>query len=371
MGFLKIKSMRILFISHLSSVASTGPNYSVPGRIEGQSLIDDVFWINLTDVVREEWAAKSYFHNASEFDKFNLSNIEKAFPNIDIVVFEGFYNRQQVKLSYELRKRKIPYIIVPRSSLTRQALHNNSWLKKKVAHLLFFNSYCRHALAIQYLTKREFEDSGEKWCKNHLVIPNGFNMPRLFRTGFCRNGIKAVFVGRLDVYQKGLDVLLKACKLTMDQLRKNDFKLILYGPKIIDYEWVKQKIGAYGIGDFVKLGGEILGSEKEQALLDSDLFVLTSRFEGHPMGLIEALAYGLPVLVSPGSNMADEVKKFDAGWVCETDSENISRRLVNILKSKDSFALKGQNARELASHYDWKQLAIIFHREINQLLNKE
>ena len=69
--------MRIVFISHLSPVASTGPNYSVPGRIEGQSYIDDVYWINITKVIRDEWAAKSYFHSSSEFDKFTLSNIEK------------------------------------------------------------------------------------------------------------------------------------------------------------------------------------------------------------------------------------------------------------------------------------------------------
>ena len=139
--------MRILFVSHLYPSASTGPNYSVPSRIEVQSYIDDVFWINLSDVVRDEWAAKSYFHSSSEFDKFTLSNIEKVFPNIDLVVFESFYNLQQVKLSHELRKHNIPYIIVPRCSLTYQALHNHSWLKKTLS------SWLKEKIKV-YLTKR-------------------------------------------------------------------------------------------------------------------------------------------------------------------------------------------------------------------------
>lgn len=360
--------MRIVFVSHLAKSASTGPNYSVPGSIEGQSNIDEVCWINLTSVVRDEWTNKPYFHSSSEFDKFTLPNIEKVFPNIDLVVFEGFYNRQEVKLSHELRKRNIPYIIVPRSSLTKQALHNSSWLKKKIAHWLIFNRYCHQALAIQFLTKREFEDSGSNWCKNNLVIPNGFNLPKLSKTDFFKNGIQAVFVGRLDIYQKGIDVLLEACRSIKDNLKSVGFVLTIYGPLKGDSDRIKSFIETFGISDFVRLGGEILGIEKERALLDADMFVLTSRFEGHPMGLIEALAYGLPVLVSPGSNMAVEISKENAGWVCETNANSIEKSLLQIIQCKQSFCQKGVNARKLAARYDWKLLAKQFHDEITKLI---
>ena len=360
--------MRIVFISHLSPVASTGPNYSVPGRIGGQSLIDDVYWVNLTDVVREEWIEKPYFHNLSEIGELRLEIIEQRFPNIDIVVFEGFYNMSHVKFSKELRKRKIPYIIVPRSSLTKQALHNKSWLKKKIAHWLFFNSYCHHALAIQFLTKRELEDSGSHWCKTNLVIPNGFDIPKISKRVFFKKGIQAVFVGRIDAYQKGLDVLLKACYSVQDQLRANHFSLTLYGPeKVSDYERIKSEIASCKIGDIVKMGGEVLGKEKEKALLDADLFVLTSRFEGHPMGLLEALAYGLPVIVSPGSNMAEEVAGTDSGWVCETAPNSIKHCLLQVLRSREDFTKKGENARRLASKYDWRLIAKKFHDEIEKV----
>lgn len=359
--------MRIVFISHLSPVASTGPNYSVPGRIEGQSYYDSVYWINLTRVVRDEWKSKPYFHQSTELGLFTLTNIEKQFPNIDLVVFEGFYNMEQVRLSKELRKRHIPYIIVPRSSLTRQALHNHSWLKKKIAHWFYFNSYCRHALAIQFLTKRELEDSGTKWCKHNIIIPNGINIPTASKKEFGKKEIHAVFVGRIDIYQKGIDVLLDACGRIKEEIRKGSFLLTIYGPKIIDYERVNSQIESLGIEDFVRLGGEILGAEKEQVLLDADLFVLTSRFEGHPMGLIEALAYGLPVLVSPGSNMADEITRENAGWVCETNADSIEKSLLHIFQERDKFWEKGNNARQLAARYDWRLLAKQFHDEIEKI----
>ena len=50
--------------------------------------------------------------------------------------------------------------------------------------------------------------------------------------------------------------------------------------------------------------GAVFGKVKEKVLLDNDFFILTSRLEGHPMALIEALSYGLPCLVTQGSRLS-------------------------------------------------------------------
>ena len=50
------------------------------------------------------------------------------------------------------------------------------------------------------------------------------------------------------------------------------------------------------MGEVVKLNREIDEEEKRQILLDTDVFIQTSRFEGMPMGILEALSYGLPCL---------------------------------------------------------------------------
>ena len=71
-----------------------------------------------------------------------------------------------------------------------------------------------------------------------------------------------------------------------------------------------------GIETVATIVDEIAGKAKEELLLNTDLFIMTSRLEGHPMGLIEALAYGVPCLVSRGTNMYDEVLSSNAGWVC-------------------------------------------------------
>ena len=95
---------------------------------------------------------------------------------------------------------------------------------------------------------------------------------------------------------------------------------------------------------------------------------MTSRFEGHPMGLIEALSYGLPVLVSRGTNMMDEVQEADAGWICENNVDDIVKCLSRLIKEKNFFAKKSQNARFLAAKYNWNLLAKDFHQKISNII---
>ena len=61
--------------------------------------------------------------------------------------------------------------------------------------------------------------------------------------------------------------------------------------------------------------------------MNSDMFILTSRHEGFPMSILEALSYGLPVLITKGTNMTDLVHKASAGWTCETDPIEIAKTL--------------------------------------------
>ena len=113
----------------------------------------------------------------------------------------------------------------------------------------------------------------------------------------------------------------------------------------------------------------ITGDEKEKIILQSDVFVLTSRFEGHPMGLIEALAYGLPVLVTRGSNMFDEVCGSHSGWVSETSIEGIKRSLQQMIADKNKYSDFSKNALLLSSGYDWDKLAEKFHNYLQEALD--
>jgi len=220
------------------------------------------------------------------------------------------------------------------------------------------------------LTKQEAEDSTGRFHTPYIIIPNGFDTPKETKQKFSSNRFNAVFIGRLEIFQKGLDLLLDAVCSIKSELQNNNFHLDIYGPRRYDHEKIGELIKSKEISSLVTLHDEIGGSEKEKVLLDSDLFVMTSRFEGHPMGLVEALAYGIPCFVTPGSNMHDEVHDNDAGWTCGEDVISISNGLLSAIKERNSLAEKSKNALQLSNKYKWSVIAEDFHRSIIELLKK-
>lgn len=352
----------------MPAMAEAGPSWSVPAGVKAQSEIDNVLWINTRDETLSHWREIECFHVLTEYGSLSLKNLPQPFNKPDVVVFEGMYDSfNEITFSRTLRKLKIPYVIIPRGSLTYLAMHNGSKIKKALAHKFFYDKYINGALAIQYLTNREYEDSKYRFNGNHFIIPNGIYPSSRIKDKFSDKGIHAVFIGRFDAFHKGLDLLIDACREKKDYLLDKGFQLSLYGTETSDWHRIKEDVSKWGSG-FIHLNGAVIGKEKEAVLLSSDIFVMTSRFEGHPMGLVEALAYGLPCLVSDGTNMADFVDDYNAGWTCKAEVNSIVDALCTIMEEKGYLRKKGENALKLSLQYNWSKLAKDFHSQIEKLL---
>lgn len=364
--------MNILYITYLYGRKWTGPNYSVPSQIKAQSNYDNVFFYNLNNLYKNEGDNSIKCHNIEQYPKRKIKFLPKPFDNPDIVVFQGVYFYEYFKLARECIKRNIPYIIIPRSSLTELA-QKSKILKKRIANILIFNYFVKNALAIQYLTDQEFKDSGIKWNSNHLIIPNGIDpcINNKNEKTNTSNQITGVYIGRLDIYQKGIDLLLEACSELKEELIQNNIQIRIYGP---DRENRRAKIleiiNNYELNKLVLLQDGVYEKEKEEVLSKSDFFILTSRFEGHPMGLIEALSYGLPCFVTEGTNMGKEIKENDAGWVAENNKDSILRALMKLIEKKDEIYLKVNNALELSKKYNWDNIAKLSHEKYRELIKK-
>ena len=338
-----------------------GPTYSVPEQIYAQSSVDNVFWFNLNHQVKKEWLRKDdVFHNLDDYLP-SLDSIPFPFNEPDIVIIEGFYDYFLSSIVKEVQKKKIPYFIIPRGEMNDGA-QKSKWLKKQLANFVWFNRMVAKSAAIIYLSENE-RDCSTRWKnKKNFIIPNGINYTKCEKKFDLKDEIKAVFIGRLDIYHKGIDSLLTAIASIAQQLRAAGFVLRMYGPEWNkSYGWISKTIKDNQIGDIVLLQDAVYGNEKIDILKKSDLFVLTSRFEGLSMGLLEAMSLGLPCLVTPGTNMLDAVQKHDAGWCSECNWMAISQALLSIINEKNKFELKSQNASFLASKYSWNSIAQLSH----------
>ena len=164
-----------------------------------------------------------------------------------------------------------------------------------------------------------------------------------------------MYIGRLDVYHKGLDLLIEAVKKEASFLKKNNCAFYLYGPDIKGrYDQVQKLIEDAGVEDLVILNHEVSGEEKERILLDADVFIQTSRFEGMPMGILESLSYGLPCLVTEGTTLSDTIKKNRCGWAAKTDIDSIANAIKRMVESKKLLDKYSQNAIDLVSEsFSW------------------
>ena len=116
-------------------------------------------------------------------------------------------------------------------------------------------------------------------------------------------------------------------------------------------------INSHGLNDSVLYLEPKYGEDKYRCFLACDVFVHTSRFEGMPMSVLEAMALGRPCLVTPGTNVADVVCE-GGGWQCQPDPVSIAETIKEIYKNRDSLKTIGQRSHDLIrSRFTWHDVA--------------
>jgi glycosyltransferase involved in cell wall biosynthesis len=136
-----------------------------------------------------------------------------------------------------------------------------------------------------------------------------------------------VFLGRLHI-KKGLDFLADAFALFARGNATHHLVVIGHdeGAKA-DFE---QRIAKAGVQDRVLLTGPLHGAAKWEAFADAAAFTLPSRQEGFSIAITEALACGLPVIISKDCHFP-EVAQAGAGEVVELNAEAVAKAFANVV----------------------------------------
>ena len=343
--------MVILHIACITNELCKGVCVAVPQHVIAQSEFADVAFINVNNIQIQN------ISNQLSYQKNNtISELPAPYNEPDIVIFHEVYRPAYLSIYKELNKKKIPYVVVPHGCLTKVA-QNNKRIKKVIANIILFNRFIYSAKAIQCLSEQEKQNI--RFNVNKFVSGNGINKPSKYKDNFNKLKISFVFIGRIDIKIKGLDILIEAISNVQDFLRDNNASFEIVGSvRGDDTTKLKQLINEFYVSDLVIVTDAIFSSEKEKKILESDIFLLTSRTEGMPMGVIEALNYGVPCIVTQGTSVRKMIQDNDIGWGCDTNVNALSDVIKLSILEKNEWIEKSNRAKNLMeNNFRWNTIA--------------
>lgn len=165
-----------------------------------------------------------------------------------------------------------------------------------------------------------------------------------------------LFFSRLH-YKKRPDLLLQSLgSLAKDN---NNFHLLIAGSGEAEYEnELKNLAASLGITHQVTFTGFVTGEKKNLLLQGSDIFVLPSFSENFGVAVAEAMAAGLPIVISPGVLIAPDVAAYQAGLVIEGTQEKLTEAISQLLKYPQLRQSLGENGKRLVrQQYSWGGIA--------------
>ena len=183
------------------------------------------------------------------------------------------------------------------------------------------------------------------------VIGNGVD-PTLFDQP-AQAGRDVVFLGRLELGGKGLDLLLAAWARIHGQV---DGQLVIAGGGH-DEARVRREVTRLGLDDRVRFAGWVVGVEKARLLAGARVVAMPSRMETFGIVAVEAFAAATPVVAFAIPSLREVVPDGAGFTVPPFDVGEYAQRLLQIGTDADLAVAMGARGRRFAAGYDWDALA--------------
>lgn len=184
------------------------------------------------------------------------------------------------------------------------------------------------------------------------------------------NVYKIVQVSRLDISQKGQDILLKALDILVNEFEINNFSMHFIG--VGDSEQhLRNIVKQCNLQNYVSIIGLKDQEYIYQHLCDYDLFVQPSRYEGFGITVAEALAAKLPVLVSNIEGPMEIIGYGKYGMSFRSEDVNdLAEKLKIILQGGYDYSLVDKAYEHVCKEYDVLKTANEYIRQYKQIINK-
>ena len=309
--------------------------------------------------VNSDGATYWYFPRQTRFYTFSWPLSRWLAANIstfDLVHIHALFSYASLPASYWSRRLGVPYVVRPLGTLNAWGMtERRPWLKTASFRLLE-SRIVRNAALMHYTSDQERTEAESLGIRTpSAVIPNPLpKQADVARGAFRRQhptvGERPVllFLSRIDA-KKGIDLLLRA--FVDVRMRVPGTMLVIAGDLSSVYAAEMRALAiSLGVDADVLWPGFLSGTDKASALADADLFVLPSHSENFGIAVAEAMAAGLPVVVSDQVAIHGDVVAAEAGVATRCDVAELTTALCSLLAQPERRRTMGANGRRFASH---------------------
>lgn len=317
-------------------------------------------WESRHDAVEAIYLPTVANYRATTMNPRVLSFCARRLGAYDVVHIYGLYDTIGSVTAWSCRRRGLPYVLEPLGMFGPKV---RSQRKKKLYRQLVGGALFEGAAGVIATSETERAEliAGGIAAEKIEVRRNGLDLDEFqplpargalrAKLGIGENERLVLFLGRLS-FIKGLDVLLRAFGEIADTHR--NVRLVIAGPDDADgcREEILRLVEKLKLERRVSFPGPLYADQKLQALRDADLFVLPSQYESFGNAAAEAIACGLPVLVTKGCGIASLIAE-QAGLVVDCTVEGLQAGLKLLLGDTALLAGLSSGCASIAQGLSW------------------
>lgn len=288
-----------------------------------------------------------YSRNTAKFAKENIKKY-------DIVYAIHWYNHPVMTFAKIAHEKKVPFILAAYASLMDPARSLNS-RGKKILDFLYTKNMIKNTPgfhSVGELETNQYIKLGVKKEKIHhidhglvledFIIKNKSNIFEKININPKKDRY-IIFVGRIDK-KKGVDILINS----FVEIEKNfdDVSLVIVGTGLPSYEIeLKELVTKLNLKKVI-FTGFVSEDEKLELLEAATLFITISHSDVHTIAAQEAMAMGVPIILSKASDWP-EIDEYNAGVTIDIDVKSVEDAIKKMLDKNTNLSKYGENAKKL------------------------
>jgi glycosyltransferase involved in cell wall biosynthesis len=302
--------------------------------------------------------------------------LRERVADFDIVHIHAVFSHSSLAAGRACRAAGVPYIVRPLGTLDPWSL-NHHRLRKQLLFRFGVRSLLSGAAVVHYTSneERRLAESVLPWLPPGAVVPLGIEDELFIRgTGPAAARASSVLVlSRIDV-KKGIDLLIRAFHEASADDRCRSWTLDIAGNGDSAYVAQLRRLAEAGPArSRIVFHGWVQGEQRTALFRRASVFALPSHQENFGIAIVEAMANGVPVVVSPGVNLAADIHAHGAGWVVTRDLAAWRDALRSAMGDSHELGRRGEQARQLAERFRWSavggRLAALYEQVLGTWAN--